>query len=74
MNSQKHETRILTVMQEKRNELLLKLEAGDPRPGHVHCQMHKLWNVLEPGHAHFQGIQHHHGIFFQTGIKLWIPH
>lgn len=42
----------------------------ETHPGHVHCQMHKLWNALETKHTPFQGIQHHHGIFFQTGIKL----
>ena len=50
--------------------MLLKLEAGNARPGHIHCQMHKLWKVLAAEHTHFQGIQHHRRILFQTGIKL----
>lgn len=41
-----------------------------PHPGHILCQTHKPWKVLETEPTHFQGIQHHCSILLQTEIKL----
>lgn len=69
MNFQKQKTHISRVTQEKGTGA--EIGGRRSRPGHFYCQRQELCELLETEHTHFQGIQHHHRILFQTEITLF---